>query len=89
MSQTEDDNSWTVEAAIPLAAFNFDSGAQPVSANSLNEIDSDFTKPWLIKLNRRINDADLWSDKTLPADHQRSMWDLLQADVDAKVFVME
>ena len=81
VSQLEDDNSWTVEAAIPLAAFNFESEVQ--------ESSSDFSKPWLIKLNRRINNTDLWSEKSLPADVRRSMWDLLQADVDAKVFVLE
>ena len=80
VSQTEDDNSWTVEAAIPLAAFKFESEAKPFS---------DFSKPWLIKLNRRISDTNLWSEKSLPADVRRSMWDLLQADVDAKVFVLE
>ena len=80
VSQLEDDNSWTVEAAIPLAAFKFDSAVQQ---------DSAFSEPWSIKLNRRISDTDLWSDKTLPASNHRSMWDLLQADVDAKVFVLD
>ena len=80
VSQLEDDNSWTVEAAIPLAAFKFDSTVQQ---------DSEISKPWLIKLNRRISDTDLWSDKVLPTNNHRSMWDLLQADVDAKVFVLD
>ena len=75
VSQLEDDSSWTVEAAIPLTAFNFVLAAQQVSANGSNQMDTDFTKPWLIKLNRRIADADLWSDRTLPADDYRSMWD--------------
>jgi len=87
VSQTEDENSWTVEAAIPLAAFNFDDAVKSVSTASGS--DFDLSEPWSIKLSRRITTEDLWSDEAFPTGDRRSMWDLLDVSFGGKFFVLE
>lgn len=82
VSQSEDEGSWTVEAAIPLAALKFESTED---ANQAAEL---LSEPWSIDLRRRISKEDLWKDG--PVENERhSMLDLIDASFDQKLLVFE
>jgi photosystem II stability/assembly factor-like uncharacterized protein len=101
ISQSQDTTSWTVEAAIPLAAFEFQTnlietkGPQSLSPTSL----MDRRRPWTIQLQRRIRGNDLWDRDVSDALEEhvtsnqrnggRSMLDLIGPGTDGPLFVFE
>ncbi len=80
VSQSEDDKSWTVEAAVPLAALRFESEAGVGSGVGKS------TKPWAIDLGRRIYQDDLWQNRSA-GRADPSMLDLIDASFGQKLFV--
>ena len=96
VSQSEDEKTWTVEAAIPRSAFTFqDSGAeQTAAANMLSD-----SSPWTIGLRRHIYKNDLWSgmsadstdgpDAEIPTHSKRSMLDLLKPNRQRQLLIFE
>ena len=82
VSQSEDENSWTVEAAVPLAALRFESEADMRSGAGKT------TKPWAIDLGRRIFQSDLWKEGSA-GRADRSMLDLIDASFGQKLLVFE
>ena len=82
VSQSEDENSWTVEAALPLAALKFD------STDDVGEVADVSSEPWSIDLGRQISQEDLWKDGPIE-DDDRSMLDLIGAPVDQKLLVFQ
>jgi len=86
VSQSEDENSWTVEAAIPLAALNFESAVKLQSGGQQSSVDS--SKPWSISLNRFVFEESVWDEQATASDHA-SMLDVLHVDFDKALFVFE
>ena len=82
VSQSEDENSWTVEAAIPLAALRFE------STDDTGEVAEVSSEPWSIDLGRQLLNEDLWRDGPVE-DGVRSMLDLIDASVDHKLLVFQ
>jgi photosystem II stability/assembly factor-like uncharacterized protein len=79
VSQTEDEDSWTVEAAVPLAALRFESEAE--SGQSAKEA----IKPWSIDLRRRISTEDFWNGGSV-GGNDRSMLSLIDASFGQRLF---
>lgn len=93
ISQSEDATSWTVEAAIPLSAFEFSTDLQ--SSPTI-----DRKQPWTIQMSRTITGDDLWNPTNDDSDAGQSpafnsqtftsMLDLIgMPDGEGKLFVFE
>lgn len=70
VGQSEDENSWTVEAAVPLAAFRFESHEETGQDDDISPV------AWSIRLGRPIGRKDLWRDRPVE-DEDLSVWDLI------------
>lgn len=94
VSQSEDSASWTVEAAIPKAAFQFANDFQSI-------LPTDSKQPWTIQMSRQIRGDDLWNPlDTADADAagpafsfdrrgKPTMLDLIQPGRQGKLLVWE
>lgn len=82
VSQSEDEESWTVEAAIPLSALRFG-----INSNA-SQRSVDVSKPWSVQLNRYVLEENVWND-VRSANGSRSMLDLIGAGCDDALFVFE
>ncbi len=82
VSRSQDEASWTVEAAMPLSDLRFGGGAES------DRTTIEFSKPWSIKLNRFIYEKSVWNDAAAPSDG-RSMLDLITARFNGTLLVFE
>ena len=81
VSQSEDEDSWTVEAAVPLAALRFESETGGSGAD-------ESVKPWSIDLGRRVLQDDLWNEGFIRSNDP-SMLNLIDASFGQRLFVFQ